>query len=162
MATTIELLNTVLRLEGDRTVAICGLHQDDQAAGRLAAVTAQANAAIAELNSAGVQYPLHMLAGAADFAQEDYLFLQLAILGKLGTAIVSTATRYLGAESALVHLSHAIVLFERLGITTPDEGPDLRHSKACRENLVCLIASDDAADDPVLVPGPAVNELMGW
>jgi|GEM_PF-3510066 len=152
-------MNTVLRLEGDRTVAICALGQEEGADARLSIVTSQMLAAIEALGLARVQYPLHMLAMASELTQEDYLFVQLAVLAKLGTDRVIEATRYLGAESPLFRLSHAATLFQRLGIETPD---GLLRARPCQDNLVSLIGTDDGVDDPVLVPGLAVCELMGW
>lgn len=157
----IHALYTLLfRLEAVRTEALCGLGQDSVADARLAEADARIAQVVDALDRAGARYPLHMLAAALSFDEEDYLLLQLAMLGRHGEARVERATASLGAPDRVVRLGHAARLLGRLHDDPARLEPALASSRAVSEGVVRLV--DDGRGDPVLVPGEVVAELMGW
>jgi hypothetical protein len=154
------LYTGLFRLEAARTEALCGLGQDSVTDARLAEADARIAQVVDALDRAGARYPLHMLAGALSFDQEDYLLLQLAMLRRRGQATVERATERLGAPDRVIRLGHAALLLGRLHDDPSRLAPALAEARAVKEGAVRLV--DDGRGDPVLVPGLVVSELMGW
>jgi len=161
-----DILRAVFRLEAERTVCAARLGRVPGAEAMMADVDERLGAAFAALDARGALYPLHMLARRYQLSEEDYLILQLALLGHHheGEALVAAALEALdpGDEPdpgpRVVRLTHALALIA--------EGfDDWARAKAELLGLPVfaerLVLADPTEDDPALTVSLAVRELLG-
>lgn len=153
---TIDILRAVFRLEAERTLLVARLGRVAGAEAALDDVDARLGAALSELNTRGVAYPLHSIARRYRLAQEDYLILQLALLPRQGTEVVLATTDALGDSSETIRLSHALALIAEGFDDWERASAELRELPVFREALVKL----GEGEDPALTPSQAVLELL--
>lgn len=159
------LMTLLFRLEADRTEAICGLGRVAGAESTLAATDERLGTTRDALAATGTLYPLHMLARTCRLDDTDYLLLQMAMIQRHGVERVRRITTTLGDGSDELKLSHAVQLFATIRNDWDNVRDRLLRQRVFSERIVIeRPAVADVADgsNPILDPGPAVAELMGW
>lgn len=160
---TLDILRAVFRLEAERVVCAARLGREVGAEAMIADVDERLAAAFEALEARNARYPLHMVAGRYRLAEEDYLILQLALLGAHadGPELVAATTAALGDPSPHLRLSHALALIAEGFDDWARARAELETFPVFREKLVRLVDDAGPDDDPRLEPSLAVLELLG-